>query len=255
MSLISLRYWVLSFFLFCGSTTLFSQAVIMPESSFAYNWNVKIYVGKTQYYGDVSHDDKIEKLRNEAKLSMGASLTKELNSYFAVTADLFYTKLKSKKGPDNEPYPVMYYLSGKYFDFTLQPRVDLVNLFADSKIENRFSVYFSIGLGYGMWSTILEDAQTGKIVSGEVGSYNGSLVIPIGLALNYRFYKKLSVFIDGQMKTITNDNLDNWVDGWKTDQLFVGNIGISYNFDFKYEVKPSDINRTRKNEEYRKVIY
>ena len=238
-----------------GSKTVLSQAVIMPRSSFAYDWNVKIYVGKTQYYGDASHDDKKEKLRSEAKLSMGTALTKEFNPFFAVTVDFFYSKLRSKKGPDNKPYPTLFYLSGEYFDFSIQPRVDLVNLFSDFKRRNRFSVYFSLGLGYGFWSTTVEEVKTGEIVRGEVGEWKGGLVIPLTLALNYRFSKNFSFFIDGQIKTITNDQLDNWVDKWQTDQLFVSNIGITYNFNFKYEVKPTEINRTRKNEEYRKKIY
>lgn len=214
-----------------------------------------MYVGKTQYYGDVSHDDKLEKLRSEAKLSMGLALTKDFNSYFAVTTDIFYSKLRSKKGPDNQPSPVMYYLSGNYIDFTIQPRVDMVSLIADSKVKNRFSVFISAGLGYGIWNTTVEDAQTGEIVRGVDGEYSGGLVIATALALDYRFSKKFSIFIDGQIKTISNDKLDNWVDGWPTDQLFVGNIGISYNFNFKYNSAPDKINRTRKNEEYRKMIY
>ena len=238
-----------------GSKTVLPQAVIMPESSLAYDWNVKIYVGKTQYYGDVSHDDKWEKLRAEAKLSMGTALTKEVNSYFALTADFFYSKLRSKVGPDNEPYPTLFYLSGTYFDFSIQPRVDLINLFSDFKRRNRFSVYFSLGLGYAFWTTTVKDMKTGEIVRGELGEWKGGLVIPLTLALNYRFYKNFSIFIDGQIRTITNDQLDNWVDNWQTDQLFVGNIGITYSFDFKYHVKPTEIHRTRKNEEYRKKIY
>jgi len=214
-----------------------------------------MYIGKTQYYGDVSHDDKIEKIRSEAKLSMGMALTKDINSYFAVTADVFYSKLRSKKGLNNEPFPIHYSLSGNYFDFTIQPRVDLVSLIADSKVKNKFSVFISFGLGYGFWSTTVEDVQTGEIVRGADGTYTGGLVISTALALDYRFYKRLSIFVDGQIKTITNDRLDNWEDGWPTDQLFVANIGISYNFNFKYNSAPDKINRTRKNEEYRKMIY
>lgn len=249
-----IRWWVVLLFI-AGAKTVLSQAVLKPETSFAYNWNVKIYVGKTQYYGDVSHDDKWEKLRAEAKLSMGAALTKSINPYFAVTADFFYTKLRSKKGFGNKPSPIQYYLSGTYYDFTVQPRIDFVNLIADSEIKNKFSVYFSIGLGYGIWSTTVEDVITGGIVGGEEGKWTGGLVIATGLALNYRFSKKISLFIDGQIRTITNDNLDYWVDSWQSDQLFVGNIGVSYNFNFKYHVKPADISHTKENEEYRKVIY
>jgi len=226
------------------------QAVFKPKSSFAYGWNTKIYVGKTQYYGDVSHDDKWEKLRTEAKLSLGAGLTKKINPYFGVTADLFYSKLRSKKGPDNEPYPVLYYLSGTYLDFSLSPKIDLANLFADSRRPNKFSVYVTLGLGYAMWATTVEDVKTGEIVRGEKDKWIGGLVIPTTLALNYNFYKGVSIFIDGQIRTIVNDKLDNWVDSWQTDQLFIGNIGISFDFDFKYHVKPSDINRSKINETY-----
>ena len=80
---------LLSVVFVCDSSI--GQAVFKPESSFAYGWNTKIYVGKTQYYGDVSHDDKWEKLRAEAKLSLGASVTKEINPFFGLTADLFYS--------------------------------------------------------------------------------------------------------------------------------------------------------------------
>ena len=256
MKLLLFQHRLLLIVLFVvGSKIVLPQAVLMPKSVFAYDWNVKIYVGKTEYYGDVSHDDKWEKLRAEAKLSMGTALTKEFNSFFAVTTDFFYSKLRSKKGSDNKPYPTLFYLSGTYFDCSIQPRVDLVNLLSGFKRRNKFSVYFSIGLGYGFWTTTVEDVKTGEIVRGQEGSWTGGLVIPLTLALNYRFYKNFSLFIDGQIRTITNDKLDNWVDNWATDQLFVGNIGITYNFDFKYNPKPVEINRTRKNEEYRKKIY
>ncbi len=239
---------LLSVVFVCDSSI--GQAVFKPESSFAYGWNTKIYVGKTQYYGDVSHDDKWEKLRAEAKLSLGASLTKEINPFFGLTADLFYSKLRSKKGPNNEPYPVMYYLSGTYLDFSISPRVDLVNLFADSRCPNKFSVYVTLGLGYAQWTSTVEDVKTGEIIRGEKGKWIGGLVIPTTLALNYNFYKGVSIFIDGQIRTIVNDKLDNWVDNWQTDQLFIGNIGISFDFDFKYHVKPSDINRSKVNESF-----
>jgi len=249
----ALRIIVTIIFIIVGGK-LSGQAVYKPKSSIAYNWNAKFYVGKTQYYGDVSHDDKMEKLRSEAKLSIGASLTKEINPILGITADFFYTKLFSKKGNNNQPFPTVYELYGTYYDFTISPRVDLVNVIADSRLDVRFSAYITLGLGYGIWNTTVENITTGEIVGGQTNKYVGGLVIPTTVALDYRLTSWFSIFVDGQIRIIVNDRLDNWEDGWQTDQLFVANIGISFDFDFKYHVKPSDINRSRISEEYMKKV-
>ncbi len=242
------------------STSSAQDDLLHDIGSFADRWNARVYLGKTQYYGDMSHDDKLEKLRAEAKLSGGFSLTKEFNSFFAVTNDIFLTRLRSKKGANNEPYPTLMYLSGMYFDVSVQVRFDLVDLFSFYDMNNKFSIYLYGGVGYGLWKTQVENVNSlspnqGEIVVNPEGKFEDGIVFPIALALNYRFYKRLSIFIEGQVRTIPNDKLDNWVDNWATDQLFVGNIGVSYNFDFIKYHGPRIPKRTRKTQDYRKVIY
>lgn len=256
----SLTSLVLVFFMIPLSNGLYAQTYLENEIRFAECWSASMYIGKTQYYGDLSHDDKWEKLRAEAKLSGGISLNKRFNSFFSLTTDFFFSRLRSKKGPNNQPWPVMYYLSGEYFELSVLPNFDLVRLLSVSNTQKKVSVNLYMGIGYAIWNTgytsVVEPSiendfnnkETHKVV-------NSGLSIPLGLSIGYQINKKIKVFIDGQMRTITNDKLDNWVDGWVFDQLFVGSIGLAWNFNFKDYRGPKIPKQTRKTRDYMKVVY
>jgi hypothetical protein len=256
----SRRRFLLLMLIVFSNSWLFPQSFLENETQFADCWGLKVYVGKTQYYGDVSHDDKWEKLRAEAKLSGGIAISKKVNSYFSLRADLFLSRLRSKKGANNKAFPVEYYLAGEYMDFSILPSIDIADLVSLNHVDKKVSAIYYLGIGYAIWNSGYQHANTTpseKSASSNVDTktFNSGIVIPMGVTIDYRVSQKFSVFIDGQMRTITNDKLDNWVDGWKFDQLFVGSIGIQYHFNIARYVGPKLVKRTKRNKDYMKVIY
>lgn len=235
-----------------GTTTGFAQQTqpqpTVKSSSFGSNWLLSPSVGFGQFYGDISSQNFFQKFNGGTALALDFTARKMFSPKIGVGGDLYFTGVKSIKNRMGDGTPVAFYLSGQYFDLNFRGYVDFTNLFTTFEINKHFSLVGSLGIGYGLWSTTLTDSLTGTSVSS--GQLNGAtqykksaFVIPVGLLGSYRFNDKLSVDLGLDFRTILNDDIDIWHDGFKYDQLLFVKVGVTYSIDYPwrstYHTKPS----------------
>jgi len=150
-----------------------------------------------------------------------------------VGLDFTYAGLKSYKDRKTDGTKVDYRLNGSYYDANLFVYLNFNHLFAGYKPSRKITVYGTVGLGWSFWNSALTDGITGLTVKS--GSKNSSytyktnaLVVPVGVGLNYRISDRWVVNIGGDLRTVFNDDVDVWHDGFKYDQIFSTKVGVTY---------------------------
>ncbi len=197
------------------------------------NWDISTNLGLTQFYGDVSSHGFFKKLNGESSFSPDIKIRKMFNPYWGTGLSVFYTGLSSIKDIKTDGTVVNYSLSGSYYDANLFLYVNLSNLLFNYKSTRKWNLFGTVGFGYGMWNSMLTDHITG--ISIKSGTPNGTttfatsgMVVPIGLGLNYRLSKHWGVQLGGEFRTVLNDDVDVWHDGFQYDQLFTAKVGVTY---------------------------
>jgi len=219
------------------SSTISARLYAQSNPLFPDNWVFRLSMGKTQFYGDASHDDKWEKLMTESRLDYTANVRKQYGKVIGLGAELFYSKVRSRKGEDNMPTPLKYELAAYYGEFNAFVFFDLSALMFRNGFAHRFAIYSTVGLGFSLWSSELRDITSGEIrYSGSTyDGYHygiGSPVMPITFGFEYKITHEWVIFVDTQMRTILNDELDVWADGSPVDYLFAASLGISYRINY-----------------------
>lgn len=197
------------------------------------NWGLNLNLGATQFYGDVNSQNYFQKWKGESVLGLQLNLQKMFNPALGVGVSFYYTGLKSIKDRKADGTRVNYSLGGHYYDLGAYIYTDFNNLFAGYKPGRKLSVYGTLGLGYGIWKTYMTNNITGTILySGMViGSHtfkDRAFSIPLGAGVNYSLSNHWAVHAGGTFTTVLSDDVDVWHDGFKYDQLFYTNIGITY---------------------------
>jgi len=217
--------------------------------SFGNNWDISLNPGLTQFYGDVSSHNYFRKFNGETNFSPDLSVRKMLNPYLGIGLSFYYTGLKSIKDIKSDGTAVNFGLSGTYYDASLFMYLNLSNLLFKYRTGRKFTVYGTLGFGYGLWNSLLTDNITG--ISVRSGSANGSttfatsgMVIPVGIGLNYRISDHWGVQLGGELRTVLNDDVDVWHDGFKADQLLNTKVGVTYfinpGWNRSHKVKKTD---------------
>ncbi len=208
------------------------QSSASSGNSFTNNWQINYNLGFTQFYGDASNNGYFKKFSGEIAFATGINVRKYTSPVFGWGVNLFYSGLKSHKEKNATGGTVNFGLEGSYFDANINMLVNFSNLFWG--YENRkLSVYGTIGLGYSTWGTQLTDSITGTIVSsgdvvGDITYKKGGGVVPIGLGLNYMINNNWALNFEMNLRTVLNDDVDVWRDGFKFDQPFYTGFGVSY---------------------------
>jgi len=231
---------------------------VKPELS--ENWVFRLGIGKTQFYGDASHDDKWEKLMTESRLDYTTNVRKQFNKVLGVGTEFFFSKVRSRKGEDNMPTPLKYELASYYFETNAFVFVDLSALVFRDGFLHRFSVYTTAGVGYAFWKSELTDVATGEVMhSGNTynGQYykKGGVVLPVTFGLKFNVTYEWLIYVDTQMRTILNDQLDVWVGGHPFDFLFAASIGVSYRLNYIQWPLSGKSRRSKSNERFLQRIY
>jgi hypothetical protein len=225
---------ILFLFLFGLGNLVNAQTINEKKSStFNQNWAISTNLGLTQFYGDVSSHSFFDKLSGESSFSPDLRIRKMFTPIWGVGASLFYTGLSSIKDIKSDGTVVNFSLSGNYYDAGLFLYLDISNLLFNYKSTRKWNVFGTLGFGYGMWNSTLTDNITS--ISIKSGSPNGTgtfatggMVVPIGLGLSYRFSPHWGVQLGGEFRTVLNDDVDVWHDGFQYDQLFTAKLGVTY---------------------------
>ncbi|MBC8320822.1 MAG: outer membrane beta-barrel protein [Bacteroidetes bacterium] len=208
------------------------QTTLPANRGFAKNWQVNYNLGFTQFYGDASNNGYFKKFSGEIAFATGATVRKYINPVFGLGLNLFYSGLKSHKEKSATGTPVNYELSGSYYDGNVNLLVDFTSLFWGPSLR-KLSVYGITGLGYASWNSELVDSISGIIKHTgdpiDTDSYKkGGFVVPVGLGINYMLGDSWALNFEMNLRTVINDDVDVWRDGFKYDQPLYTSIGISY---------------------------
>ncbi len=197
------------------------------------NWAIQLQPGFSQFYGDASNHSYFQKFKGEIGLYTGISVRKMIIPAVGLGLNFSYLGLKSYKNMKTDGTKVDFHLSGSYYDANLFVYVNFNQLFTGYKPNRRFSGYGTLGVGWGFWNSILTNGITG--LATKSGSKNGTykyktnaFVVPVSLGLNWRISNLWSVNLGGTLRTVFNDDVDVWHDGFKYDQIFSTNVGVTY---------------------------
>jgi len=232
MPLKSLSKIVLSLFIIVLSLEGISQSSESKNKCVTRNWQLNYNLGFTEFYGDVSSNGYFNKFSGEIAFATGVTGRKYFNEIFGLGVNLWYSGFKSIKDKRASGVPTNYSLTGNYFDGNINILVDFTNLFWGSKYR-KLSFYGTAGTGYSTWNSTLTDLNSGVIrKSGDaIGSdtyKKGAFVVPVALGVNYMLSNNWALNFEMNLRTIINDDVDVWRDGFKYDQLLYTSIGVSY---------------------------
>ncbi len=230
----TIRWFMLVAWAFLGGSAAYAQELnVSPGYSFKDNWAVQLQPGVSQFYGDASIHNYFQKFNGEIALSGDLAVRKMLLPALGAGLHLGYAGLKSYKDRKADGTRVDFRLSGNYFDAGLFAYVNFNHLFAGYKPGRRFSVYGTVGVDWGFWNSALTDGITGLTIKS--GSKNGTytyktnaFVVPAGVGVNWRISDHWAVNLGGTLRTVFNDDVDVWHDGFKYDQIFVTQVGVTY---------------------------
>lgn len=208
------------------------QITVPSNRGFSDNWQINYNLGFTEFYGDASNNGYFKKFSGELAFATGITVRKYFNPAFGLGINLWYSGIKSHKEKGATGVPTNFILTGKYFDGNVNLLVDFNSLFWGTS-SRKLSVYGTAGLGYATWNSKLVDSITGTTTnSGDAigtGSYKkGGFVVPLGLGLNYMLGNSWALNFEMNLRTVINDDVDVWRDGFKYDQLLYTSIGVSY---------------------------
>ncbi len=220
--------------LFFGVSGIVAQ-IVNPSlgNSLKNNWTIQLQPGLSQFYGDASNHNYFQKFKGEIGLYADVSARKMIIPAVGVGLNFAYLGLKSYKNMKADGTKVDFHLSGSYYDANLFVYVNFNNLFFGYKSDRRFTGYGTLGVGWGFWNSTLTNGITGLAIKS--GSKNGTykyktnaFVVPVSLGLNWRISDHWSVNLGGTLRTVFNDDVDVWHDGFKYDQIFSTNVGVTY---------------------------
>ncbi len=195
-------------------------------------WQINYNLGFTQFYGDASNTGYFNKLSGQIDFATGATARIYFNPVFALGANFLYGNLKSIKNSQASVSSANYTFTGKYFDANLQAYIDFTNLFWGVN-DRKLSVYGFIGIGYATWKSQLDNNISGTTTSSgdPIGTdtyKNVGFSMPAGLGINYMLGDSWAVNFDISLRTVFDDDVDVWRDGFKYDQPLYTGFGISY---------------------------
>ncbi len=196
----------------------------------------------------------------ESRLSYAGSARKQFNKVIGFGSEMFYSKVRSRKGIDNMPTPLQHELGSYYFDLNLFMYLDLSALIFRDGFLHRFSAFTTGGFGYAFWKSTLTDVTTGEEkYSGHTynGQYysKGSPVIPLTFGFKFNIDYEWLIYVDVQMRTILNDQLDVWVGGSPFDFLFNASLGVSYRLNYPKWPLSKKSKQSKMNQRFLEKIY
>ncbi len=224
------------------SSSLSAQKLNENSYKLKDNWVVDLNVGYSTYFGDASNKGYFQKFFQELSFTGGLSARKMFVPFFGVGANFQYARLYSLKDRNTMGQPVNFEFLGNYFDFNVHGYIDYGSLFWGYNEKRWLTVYSTIGLGLAYWNTTLYDYQTG-LIKESGNSYGGidygsmGAVVPIGVGVNVKISPKWAINVEGNLRTVINDDVDVWRDGFPVDQPFLTTVGVSYYFNYGFKSK------------------
>ncbi len=207
----------------------------LPGYSQEKDWSVQLSAGPTIHYGDIMDHKLFFPATDNDKawnFSGAFSLERRLNPYLSLRGQILYGKLGGTRDISSR------YFEADIFDYSLQARLDFINLFADYNPYRTVNIYGLIGVGMSNWESHLYDVNDNEIArSGgvDVGMLEMTTegFIPGGGGISFRVNDNLDLNLESTLRVVNSDKLDAKEGGSKYDMYSFTSLGLTYNFGGK----------------------
>lgn len=213
------------------TTHVYSQ-INMPQNQKG-NWQIGVFGGIAQYYGDISDKSFFAKLPQETKFSFGLLGRRHINDNIGFgiqysRSNLFGEKanLASTGAVFNRAY------EGVVNQVAAHTYLNLTNYFWDNKMQ-KFSIFGTLGLGYAWWAGSMYNSQNGTVYvdakSAAAKDFrSGFVAFPASLGAEIQLSPNIKLTIENTLLTVFSDDMDYYKDGYQYDIVSMNHIGISY---------------------------
>jgi hypothetical protein len=199
------------------------------------SWQIGLYGGFSQYYGDISNKSYFQKFSGETGLSFGMHLRRHFNENYGLGLSFSRANLLSKKDfkadqitPFNREY------NGNLNHFSIHSYLNFSNFFW-GYAERKLNIYGTLGLGYATWTGTLYNSLNGSVVedfnTAAAKNLNSSAPsFPATLGFEFTLSKNLKLTFEGTLLTVFSDDVDYYREGYQYDIITQTHFGLSYFF-------------------------
>ena len=220
--------------LFTACLISLSLYVSAQEDSYN-NWQLGVYGGISQYYGDISNKTWSSKFADETKFSFGAMARYHFSELHGLGLHFQHSAIYSEKplkADETTVFDLKY--SGTYNHISLQSYLNFTNfLFGVS--DRKVDIYGTLGIGVITWNGVLSKISNGNLVVDNTTAAANFLktraaTFPIGIGLAFTVAPNVKINIESSLTTVLSDEIDFFIDWKEYDILTSTHIGISYSF-------------------------
>lgn len=200
------------------------------------SWQIGVYGGFSQYYGDISHKSYFEKFSGETGLSFGMHFRRHFNENYGLGLSVSRAKLLSEKefkADGITRFDLKY--EGTLNHFSIHSYLNFSNFFWGYS-ERKLNLYGTLGLGYATWNGALYNTLNNSVVANfETASTNAAPTFPATIGFEYALTENLKLTFEGTLLTVFSDDVDYYLDGFldrgsQYDIITQTHIGLSYFF-------------------------
>ena len=219
-------------------------------------WEAGILVGPDFYFGDLN-SSKFLPARSVSGAG-GAFITRQFTNVAGLRGQLVFGGLRGNRDVEDiflGSYNARF--SGTFIDFSVNGVFNLSNLFSPYHSGRRLFVYALAGLGVNAWNTKLSwEVEGEQYIPPQTSGFHASLVIPLGIGLQFAITNRISAGVEYTVRTVTSDLVDQTLDAFKFDIINLLSFSASYRFGagkksldvreynysapYRYEPKPYD---------------
>jgi hypothetical protein len=202
-------------------------------------WEVSPKFGTGLIVSDLSF---YRKDRKDITWAQNFSIGKKLNPWLGARMELINTEL-SGSGPfwdtgEEDPIDVRFYAKNIEYYFSLQ--FDLSTIINGSNPQRKFLALLTTGVGMANWRTDMYDTYTLAHLTGNGHKPYGSGIdgrtlegiVPVGLILEYKVFKFVSIEWENTLHFVNSDKLDNVWAGFSKDAWWFSGLGIKFDLGF-----------------------
>lgn len=261
---ISVRYISLLLFTCLVSLSQAQEAAYYEPESEKGQWSVGAFTGFTQFYGDVSERNIIEKWTdNETELNYGIVFGRKMNSWLTLRGQYLTTDLTSKKTKISNGIEADLSIDTKYDEFSIHGKMHLNPLiWKDRDEKSPIQFYLLAGPGYATWDANLYMADRTFVddpAEIRINRNSGSAVtFDLGAGVDLKVYKNWNIMLETALRGVGSDKVDLSQGGnLAIDVPFNISAGINYKFgvqkDEKGKQPERDIEKEEPEEEERQI--
>jgi hypothetical protein len=197
------------------------------------SWQIGLYGGFSQYYGDISNKTYFQKFSGETGISFGLHARRHFNENFGLGLAFNRSNLLSKKDFEADQTTAFNReFAGTINHFSIHSYLNFSNFFWGYS-ERKLSIYGTLGLGYATWNSTLRNSLNGAVIedfSTAPGKNftSAAPTFPATIGLEYSLTENLKLTFEGTLLTVFSDDLDYYRDGYQYDIITQTHFGISY---------------------------